>query len=683
MVKLSVSGKIIEEISHNIPGTKYAIIELIKNSYEAGASFVTIDVSPQNIIITDNGKGMNSKEIETLLTVSSSNKIFGQEINGRLISGEKGLGFFSAFKFGNKINISTSKNGTNSIFQLNMREIAAQNNLYHFDIPITEHNIDSNQRGTVITISELYSETFSLFKETLDNEADFMRLLHVIEDSDFNITINKSWEKGLISAYSNKNLNKAKLATALFDSISMINFNNKENPYFFKLVRNCKEYTFPIDKKYEKLFKIENFSLRVHIDIFNLKGLSRKDISPIYHDLSRKRITPVIYINNCLFDNYTMYNPEINAAMTNTYVFRQQTGKIEIFLRSPGIISFNSDRTQMTESLNSKLFQQFLNYFSSEIQKSLRNILNKEEGKAKESNHPSNVNGMLNLENNKNASDSNYQNDVNSNESEKQKFTDTTVEKPDPIIRQIEKKFIVGREYSFDELFTFKDCEEGDKIRPLSFTVEPADCRSLNLSKERITFNKPCSKIIFEISIQDKISKKIISAEHIGQSVFPFSNESNESNLSVPVIHPLMEIEQNIKSDVIQFKNQLNDLYRNGPQYEIVFISALRTFVELLINDIVEKLGYTNHKELQENYKLINKNENIKEQFINKIKNDREKAGIETIYKQALKEGRYASTVQYLNLTTHAAGRIITLKQIESDFPIINLIYTYLCFVSK
>lgn len=696
MAKLSVSGKIIEEVSHNIPGTKYAIIELIKNSYEARAGSVTIDVSPQKIIIADDGKGMNSKEIETLLTVSDSNKIFGQEIDGRLISGEKGLGFFSAFKFGNKINVSTSKNGIESTFQLNMEEISNQRNLYHLDIPIDEHKIDNNQKGTVITISELYDETFNLFKETLDNEADFMRLLHVIEDPDFHIIINKSWKKTFNSAYSVEKLKKAKLATALFDSTSMINFNSKEKKYFFKLIRNNNEYTFPIDKEYEKLFKIENFSLKMSIDIFNLKGLSRKDIPKIYHDSSRNRIIPIIYINNCLFDNYTMYNPEINAAKNNTDVFRQQTGKIEMFLKAPGVISFNSDRTQMTESLNSRLFQQFLDFFSSTIQKSLRRILNEEEEmKPKIYSRRTHVNEIPNLENNKHELVSIQKNGLTHNSvstdepgewiltySNGDKINLFVEERSDPIIKQVTKKFIVGREYSFDELFTFRDCENGVKIRPLSFNVEPEDCRSLNMSERSITFNKPCSQIIFKISIQDKISGKELSAEHIGKSVFPSSSENSGSNSSLTVIHPLMTIEQNIKLDVVQFKNQLNDLYRNGNQYEIVFISALRTFVELMINDIVEKLGHTNHKELQENYKLINKPENIKEQFIDLIKNDREKAGIKAIYEQAVNEGRYNSTVKYLNLTTHAAGRIITLKQIENDFPIINLMYTYLCFVS-
>ncbi|MBE9908983.1 ATP-binding protein [Enterococcus casseliflavus] len=694
MARLSVSGKIIEEVSHNIPGTKYAIIELIKNSYEARANSVVINVSPTKIVIVDDGKGMGSEEIDILLTVSDSNKTFGQEVEGRLISGEKGLGFFSAFKFGNVINVSTIKNGVKSTFELNMKQISYQKNLYHLDIPVIEAQVDDNEIGTIITISEMYEDTFSLFKESLDKDSDLVRLSNVIDDPEFNIEIKKSWSKENNKIYPKSKLENAKTAIALFDSTTE---KNSKNKYLFKIIRNDNEYMFPIHEKYNQLLDNESLSLKINIDVYNLQGLSRKNIPIIYHDSPRNRVIPIIYINNCLFDNYTMYNPEINAAKSNTDVFRQQTGKIDLLLRKPGIISFNSDRTQMTESLNSKLFQQFLDYFSSEMQISLRKVLvEEEEKKPKIFYRRCFVNEVPNLENEsynlisifKNGT---KQDSVSTNKlgewqliySNGDKVNLSVVERPDPTIKQIKNEFIVAREYSFDELFSFRDCENGIKIKPLSFNVTPLDCRSLNQGNRTLTFNKPCERIVFKLSIEDKISHKILNAEYIGKSVFPTSPKNSSGNVPIEIIHPLMNIEQNVKPDLFEFRNQLNELYRKSNEYELVFISALRTFIELTINDIVEKLGMNNDKELQKNFKTISNIENIKTRFIDLIENDREKAGISTIYKQAITEGRYNSTVEYLNLTTHAAGRIISLKQIESDFPIINLIYTYLCFLTK
>ena len=104
-MRLSVSGKIIKEISEKIPSTTYAIVELIKNSYEAMASNVEINVYDNMLEILDDGEGMDLDDIHALLIVSHSNKEYGVIKNGRIISGEKGLGFFSVFKFGSKIAI--------------------------------------------------------------------------------------------------------------------------------------------------------------------------------------------------------------------------------------------------------------------------------------------------------------------------------------------------------------------------------------------------------------------------------------------------------------------------------------------------------------------------------------------------------------------------------------------------
>ena len=71
-MRLSVSGKIIKEISEKIPSTTYAIVELIKNSYEAMASNVEINVYDNMLEILDDGEGMDLDDIYALLIVSHS-----------------------------------------------------------------------------------------------------------------------------------------------------------------------------------------------------------------------------------------------------------------------------------------------------------------------------------------------------------------------------------------------------------------------------------------------------------------------------------------------------------------------------------------------------------------------------------------------------------------------------------
>lgn len=693
MAKLSVSGKFIKEVSQNIPGTKFAIIELIKNSYEAHSSMVRIYISPEKITIQDNGKGMNLEEIDTLLTVSDSNKIFGQKVEGVLISGEKGLGFFSVFKFGNKVKVDTVKDLEGYSFELNMEEISSQKSLYNLDIPLKKITGSNIHNGTTITITEIYKDTFDVFKKTLEKDDELMRLINVIDSPDINVEITKSWDTKNIQPKDITKLDKAKIALALFDSKLM---KKKDGKYFFELVRKGNKRPFCIDSKFNELFDNEDIKLNMDISVYSLKGISKKHLPDIYYDSVNNRLVPLIYINKCLFDNYTLYNSEINSSKSNKQVFRQQIGKISLILTRPDIISFNSDRTKMTESVNSILFQEFLNYFSSKMQIRLRSMLDEEvPNKPQVSNRTCYINQTPDLKH----GDYDIKSIKHNGEKTSNVTTDSpglweivynnndklildVVERPDPIIKQKISEFLVGTEYRFDDLFIFEDCEGTRKIKPLEFTVTPEDCRSMNHKLRTITFNRPCSNIFFKISIEDKVSNKKINGEYKGVSLFPISKRTSKVDIEDIMVHSLMQIDQNVKEDIYIFKNQLNDIYRDRKKYEYILISSLRTFVELMVNDIVEKLGEKQEKYLEKNFKTISDSKNIKDRFINKIQNDREKAGVLEIYNQAFEQGRYNSTISYLNLTTHGAGRIISLKQIEVDFPIINLLYTYLCFLN-
>lgn len=112
---LKFGGKIIEELSQKIPSSLFALNELVKNSYDAFSPDVNITVVPSElmIIISDNGNGMSIEEINSLFHISKSSKEYGREISQdgvtRIIQGSKGLGFLSAFKFGNTVEWKTCK----------------------------------------------------------------------------------------------------------------------------------------------------------------------------------------------------------------------------------------------------------------------------------------------------------------------------------------------------------------------------------------------------------------------------------------------------------------------------------------------------------------------------------------------------------------------------------------------
>ena len=106
-----------------IKNERIALVEIIKNSYDADASWVKVTFenfdpdfganSMSKIIIEDDGIGMTESVIENhWVNPATPIKFLGKQDNpvtkkGRVIQGEKGIGRFALLKLGRKIEIST------------------------------------------------------------------------------------------------------------------------------------------------------------------------------------------------------------------------------------------------------------------------------------------------------------------------------------------------------------------------------------------------------------------------------------------------------------------------------------------------------------------------------------------------------------------------------------------------
>lgn len=112
-----------------IKNERIALIELIKNSYDADASWVKVTFENfgdgfeinenSRIIIEDDGIGMGEQIImKHWLNPATPAKKLGKQIkettsSGRVIQGEKGIGRFAILKLGRRINIITRAAGEN------------------------------------------------------------------------------------------------------------------------------------------------------------------------------------------------------------------------------------------------------------------------------------------------------------------------------------------------------------------------------------------------------------------------------------------------------------------------------------------------------------------------------------------------------------------------------------------
>lgn len=105
-----------------------ALIELIKNSYDADASWVKVSFIDFNedftfkptskIIIEDDGCGMNKEILEKhWLNPATPEKLKrknSRTLKGRILQGEKGIGRFAIFKLGKNIKITTRRQSKNA-----------------------------------------------------------------------------------------------------------------------------------------------------------------------------------------------------------------------------------------------------------------------------------------------------------------------------------------------------------------------------------------------------------------------------------------------------------------------------------------------------------------------------------------------------------------------------------------
>src|SRR5947209_480750 len=120
--KFTVDARTIIALGRNsIKDNTTALLELVKNSYDADSTKVEIEIITKGkdggyIRIADNGKGMTENEVESKwLRIGYSYKVFDTVSKlGRRKTGEKGVGRLAADRLGSLLTLIT-KSKENSI----------------------------------------------------------------------------------------------------------------------------------------------------------------------------------------------------------------------------------------------------------------------------------------------------------------------------------------------------------------------------------------------------------------------------------------------------------------------------------------------------------------------------------------------------------------------------------------
>lgn len=126
VLHFSVDSALLRELGEKLVETVHvALIELVKNSYDADASEVDIVFANKNgrseIHIIDDGKGMNYQAVEKYwMRIATTNKEQSNvsAVYGRPLTGAKGIGRFSCRRLGGHLTLITTGTKNNNVIGL-------------------------------------------------------------------------------------------------------------------------------------------------------------------------------------------------------------------------------------------------------------------------------------------------------------------------------------------------------------------------------------------------------------------------------------------------------------------------------------------------------------------------------------------------------------------------------------
>ncbi|MDP5885716.1 ATP-binding protein [Streptococcus mutans] len=379
-VPITVAGNILSELSEKIPNNIIALNELIKNAYDACSPRVdiTLESKSKKLTIRDYGIGMDTEGIKKLFHISSSDKQYGEVISykdtQRLTQGSKGLGFLSVFKFGKRVSWKTARNNQLLEFSADFDSLVKEYNIADKLIDVSVSTSDGFV-GTLIQI-EIDDYNVDKLKEYFGDEKNRSKILNSfignnkVQDgkiaSDKNFTINfsvdgvsKSTDYGIQLETQNKSQQLFRIQYSS-DSQEIVFSKENKDIYSKKIPFNSNKYSIDMD-----------------LVAYSLKAKGKSSIDSLFYNPNTNELTPLIYINNNLFNNYTLFNTELMTTKKYSEVLKQLIGYISVKSSDPSI-QFNSDRTQFAQSELTDEISRFIEKLNEETQKigsSLKNEL--------------------------------------------------------------------------------------------------------------------------------------------------------------------------------------------------------------------------------------------------------------------------------------------------------------------
>ncbi|MBR4252497.1 MAG: sensor histidine kinase [Kiritimatiellae bacterium] len=168
----AITPRVIAHLGEDlIKNESIALLELVKNSYDAGAPHCYVrfqfdDSKVVRIEIEDDGSGMNADTIENVWLVIGTDYKFKQlqeRPNGRVPLGEKGIGRLGVHKLGRKIQL-ISKTGTDKevVLSIDWSRLDTAHEIEDFVVEVSENDtpihFKDDKTGTLIVVEDLKTD---------------------------------------------------------------------------------------------------------------------------------------------------------------------------------------------------------------------------------------------------------------------------------------------------------------------------------------------------------------------------------------------------------------------------------------------------------------------------------------------------------------------------------------------
>jgi signal transduction histidine kinase len=168
-VSFQSEARLLEELGERlVASAEVAIIELVKNSYDADASICSVELQEKNetLIIKDDGHGISSNEfLNKWMRIATGSKLEEEnsKIYKRKLTGAKGIGRFSVRFLADFLTLESiaydekRKKKTKLIAEFDWRKYSKSQDIREIKIPYKLYEItDGKRTGTILILSQLH-----------------------------------------------------------------------------------------------------------------------------------------------------------------------------------------------------------------------------------------------------------------------------------------------------------------------------------------------------------------------------------------------------------------------------------------------------------------------------------------------------------------------------------------------